>query len=77
MSNYDADDIFIETDEHGLVCLGGAPFGWALIVTRLGGFEVWDKIPDGKCIAGEGYAGKSEIRLKGKTLFYREAIQEE
>ena len=75
MPNYDADNLFFETDELGMVCLGGGPFEYALIVTRIGGFEVWDKIgDDGRCIAGEGFAGRSEIRIAGTTVFQREAL---
>lgn len=77
MPNYDADDVYFENSELGLVCIGGGPFDYCLTVTRMGGFEVWDSIPDGKCIAGEGYAGKSEIRIAGKTVFAREAVETE
>lgn len=76
MPNYDADNVFFETDDLGLVCLGGGPFEYCLTVTRLGGFEVWDSIPDGKCIAGEGYSGRSEIRIQGVTVFQREAFSQ-
>jgi hypothetical protein len=77
MANYDADNVFFETDALGSVCMGGAPFEYTLTVTRLGGFEVWDSIPDGKCIAGEGYSGASEIRIQGNTVFQRAALKED
>jgi hypothetical protein len=77
MPNYDADNVFFETDDLGTVCMGGAPFEYALTVTRLGGFEVWDSIPAGKCIAGEGYGGASEIRIAGTTVFQRNAIADQ
>jgi hypothetical protein len=76
--NYDADNVFFETDDLGIVCIGGAPFGYTLTVTRIGGFEVWDSVTrwNGKCIAGEGYAGASEIRIAGTTVFQRDAIKD-
>jgi hypothetical protein len=74
--NYDADNVFFETDQLGMVCMGRAPCRYTMTVTRLGGFEVWDSIPAGKCIAGKGYAGASEIRIAGTTVFQRDAIKD-
>jgi hypothetical protein len=78
MANFDADNVFIRTDTLGKVCLGGGPFEYILTCTRLGGFEVWDSLaPSGRCVAGEGYAGSSEIRIQGLTVFERDTLSTE
>lgn len=74
MTDLNSDDVFFETDTHGRVCLGGGSFEYALICTRLGGFEVWDTIEPrmGRCIAGEGYAGRSRIEIGSLVVFESE-----
>ena len=69
--NFDADNVFFENDNLGRVCLGGAPFSYALICTRTGGFEIWDDITSnsGRCIAGEGYTGASKIEVANVVVF--------
>ena len=71
MANIDADMVFFENPDLGRICLGGGPFEYALLCTRTGGFEVWSDITpgQGRCIAGEGYAGPSKIIIANATVF--------